>query len=323
MSRARIALYGGFAVLLFFSVYLALLRIEAIAAGDDASATGGALNWPAQAIGDRGVILGSLGVCMVVVFLFEHLIPAKPDQRVVNVSVLTDALWFVISTAARATLVVAYVYLLQSVYDRYLGVLTIDSIASWPTWWRFSWGILLADFLGWFHHWVRHKVPWFWHFHAVHHSQQHLNMFTDFRYHIVEYFISQSIQALPLFMLAVGTPNIILFSMFQSFLTRAYHGNIRTNLGPVRYVLVTPQSHRIHHSIEAEHFDKNFGVLFSVWDYIFRTQHRRYDEYPDTGIPDEAFPHETKVGSVLRTLFEQQLYPFKAIARHLKRPGDS
>lgn len=320
VSRFRMAAGMLFVLLLFATVYLILLRIEAMSAGSAGVAgTDGWVRQVGRLIGDRGVILGSLGVCMVTVFLFEHLIPAKPDQGIFNVSVLQDVVWFVVSSAARATLVVAYVYLLRSLYDQYAGHLTITAIGSWPAPVRFAWGVLLADFLAWFHHWVRHKVPWFWHFHAVHHSQRQLNMFTDFRYHIVEYFISQTLQAIPLFMLAVATPTVVLYSLFQSFVTRAYHGNIRTDLGPLRYLLVTPQSHRIHHSIEPQHFDKNFGVVFSIWDYVFGTQHRQYDEYPDTGIPDEAFPHETSARGVLRTLVKQHWYPFQAIARSLKR----
>jgi sterol desaturase/sphingolipid hydroxylase (fatty acid hydroxylase superfamily) len=131
----------------------------------------------------------------------------------------------------------------------------------------------------------------------VHHSQKELNFFTDFRYHVVEYVVRHTFLVIPFLVLAVEAPTIILFAIFQRWYTRVYHGNIRTNLGPLRYLLVTPQSHRVHHSIEGRHRDRNFGSLFSIWDRLFGTQYRRYDEYPDTGIEDAAFPSKEAAGS--------------------------
>jgi sterol desaturase/sphingolipid hydroxylase (fatty acid hydroxylase superfamily) len=102
--------------------------------------------------------------------------------------------------------------------------------------------------------------------------------------------------------------------------TRFYHGNIRTNLGPLRYVLVTPQSHRIHHSIEPRHLDTNFGALFSIWDRLFGTQYRGHDEYPETGIADAAFPHEAKgdLRSLLVTPLAQMAYPLRRRRAHFQ-----
>src|SRR5688500_19664991 len=68
-----------------------------------------------------------------------------------------------------------------------MGWAVLTAWSDWPMWSRWVLAVLAADFLGWFHHWVRHKVHVFWLFHTVHHSQKHLNMFTDFRYHVVEF----------------------------------------------------------------------------------------------------------------------------------------
>jgi sterol desaturase/sphingolipid hydroxylase (fatty acid hydroxylase superfamily) len=102
----------------------------------------------------------------------------------------------------------------------------------------------------------------------------------------------------------------------------------------LRYVLVTPQSHRVHHSIEPEHQDKNFGAILSIWDHLFGTQYRKYDEYPDTGITDNSFPHEDsfRPGRAAVTMTGQLIYPFRLLARYLREsvqrnfrilPGDS
>jgi sterol desaturase/sphingolipid hydroxylase (fatty acid hydroxylase superfamily) len=71
----------------------------------------------------------------------------------------------------------------------------------------------------------------------------------------------------------------------------------------------------VHHSPHKRHWDKNFGVLFSIWDQMFGTQYRGWKEYPRTGIPNEDFPHETsrKIGALLWTPIAQMIWPFRKI----------
>ena len=105
--------------------------------------------------------------------------------------------------------------------------------------------------------------------------------------------------------------------MFDTIYPKFYHANVRLNLGPLRYILVTPQSHRVHHSREPEHRDKNFGFIFCIWDRIFGTQVTDAEVYPETGIEDVNFPHETKGGvcSIPTVMAAQLIYPFTAIYR--------
>jgi len=83
----------------------------------------------------------------------------------------------------------------------------------------------------------------------------------------------------------------------------------------LHYILVTPQSHRVHHSVEERHFEKNFGSLFCIWDFIFRTQYWEFSEYPETGINDPDFPYEQSDGikDLLLTPFHQMFYPLREI----------
>jgi sterol desaturase/sphingolipid hydroxylase (fatty acid hydroxylase superfamily) len=98
-------------------------------------------------------------------------------------------------------------------------------------------------------------------------------------------------------------------SVFTLWYTRLYHANIRSNFGPLKHVLVTPQSHRIHHSIEPRHQDRNFSVILTVWDRLFGTLYPSYDEYPQTGVADVEF------GTGLRGLLAEFAYPFRAAVR--------
>jgi len=259
---------------------------------------------------------------IILILILEKIIPAKKDQKILRLGLIQDAVWVFIEIFFQAVVVAAYSFFLKSLFENYCSYLTMEATGRWPYWIRFAWGIILADFLAWVHHWLKHKVSWFWLFHAVHHSQKELNMFTDLRYHFVEYLISRTVVVIPLLIFAVDVPQITIYIIIKDWYTRFYHSNIKTNLGVLRYIFVTPQSHRIHHSMAKEHRDKNFAVIFSVWDFLFHTQYCGFNEYPETGITDEEFPLETKaeIKSLILTPLRQLIYPFQVVARRLNQP---
>ncbi len=263
------------------------------------------------------VLMPEFWLVVALTLTLERLLPAKPNQPWFGVAFMQDLVWFVYEAILHTIIIVTYVHLLLSIYHRNFESLTIHAAREWPNWVQFAVAVLLLDLMYWVQHYVNHKVPLLWSFHSLHHSQKELNFFTDFRYHVLEYVVRHTFLVIPFLVLAVEAPTIILFAIFQRWYTRVYHGNIRTNLGPLRYVLVTPQSHRVHHSIESRHRDTNFGSLFSIWDHLFGTQCRRYDEYPDTGIEDTAFPVErsTRIRDLLLTPIVQMAYPFQRILR--------
>lgn len=252
------------------------------------------------------------------VFLLEKWIPIRKTQSVFSVSMLQDFVWFNADLWFRMTLLPLYIGALYWIYHRYLGFLTVDLSLWMPELPKVLLLLLLADFLRWFHHWVRHKVSLFWYFHSVHHSQREINLFTDARVHMVEKFITQAIMFIPFFMFQADVESVLVVGLFMKMYPKLTHANIKTNLGWLRYVLVTPQSHRIHHSLRIEHRDKNFGVLFSIWDHLFGTQYRNYDDYPDSGVDDPNFPHE-KDTHVFKNLLSQLVYPFRLAAGEFQK----
>ena len=252
--------------------------------------------------------------------LMEQLLPVQKKARFWTVSFAQDLVWFFYEAILHAAVIVTFIAWLMQFYYAHCNFLTIYAANRLPGWARFVFGVLALDFLYWLQHWINHKVPWLWQFHAVHHSQKELSFFSDFRYHVFEYVIRETIMVVPFLILQVDIPTIVYFSVFRSWYTRFYHGNIKINMGPLRYILVTPQSHRVHHSIELRHYDQNFGSLFSIWDFLFGTQYKGFDEYPQTGIPDPEFPHEkTKGLSLLLTPLIQLAYPFRRISQQIRQ----
>jgi|GEM_PF-888368 len=251
-------------------------------------------------------------------FVLEKIIPARRNGKEFGPSLAQDFIWFQTDTFFQMALLPVFIGALEAFYNQYLSFLTVTSIASWHPAAQGLLAFLVFDFSQWLHHFVRHKVIYFWYFHAIHHSQKYMNMFTDLRIHPLEYVIARTLVFIPLFMLQADPFTIVGVGLFVSWYTRLYHANLKTNYGPLKYVLVTPQSHRVHHSHELRHRDKNFGVVLTIWDRFFGTLYPVYDEYPETGIEDKSFPSERKLGfSLFINYGRQLLYPFRCIARDL------
>ena len=248
------------------------------------------------------------------ILLLEWAKPVYAKLSVFPLALCHDFLWFLLDALFMGIVIPIYQVSLTSFNHSYLGFSRVDIIAAWPVWTQIVIAVLVADFIRWFHHLLRHKVILFWCFHTVHHSQRDMNLFTDLRVHPVERLIEAGVAFIPFLSLRtdVALASLSGWFLFGSWYARFYHSNIKTNLGILRYILVTPQSHRIHHSRTMEHRDKNFGAIFSIWDHLFGTQYRKYEEYPETGLESPGSLYETELGwrRTPRTFVVQLVYPF-------------
>jgi sterol desaturase/sphingolipid hydroxylase (fatty acid hydroxylase superfamily) len=265
--------------------------------------------------GLRSMIFGlPFWVALVFTLTLERIIPASPKRRFFGASFAQDLIWFIYEPVLLALILATYVSLLEKVYGLYFSRFTFTRLLAAPGWIRFVVALLLLDLAYWVQHYIHHKVPFLWRLHALHHSQKELNFFTDFRYHPLEYIVRYTFLTMPFLLLSVNPPVIVGFAMVKEWYSRFYHGNIRTNLGPLKYILVTPQSHRVHHSLEEQHRDMNFGAILSIWDFLFRKQYMGFDEYPATGIDDPEFPLEPSVGVIglIVIPWRQMWHPFSS-----------
>ncbi len=247
--------------------------------------------------------------------LLTAVFPADRAQPIFSRGFFQDVLWSVARTSLTVLLLTAYASFIQTIFQKYFGWMVIETGRDWPFLLRAALVFIVADFLYWLRHVVMHKVPALWQFHAIHHSQRELNPFTINRTHPVGYLVTLNIWAIPMTAL-MGSLDVVLTGYLIRHSYDAFiHSNIRTNLGPLKYFLVTPQSHRVHHSCEPQHYDTNFGVMISLWDRLFGTLHSKYDEYPETGIPDPSFPVEQQHSNHCATLIQQLIYPFQKVFR--------
>jgi sterol desaturase/sphingolipid hydroxylase (fatty acid hydroxylase superfamily) len=245
--------------------------------------------------------------------LLEHLFPCKRSRPLLAKAYLQDIVWFVASAPIQVLIGGAVGVWLGDVYESHLSFLTIASARHWPGALQLAAGILLSEFVGWFIHMANHKMHALWVFHAVHHSQKELNIFTQDRVHVVDRLFGQVVSFVPLFMFQVPVLYAVaVVTLYGQIHQRFVHANVKMNLGSLGYVLVSPQFHRVHHSRDPAHRDCNFGVVLSVFDHLFGTACSSRDVYPLTGIADEQFPTEDKspLWQLPWNWVRQTAYPF-------------
>jgi sterol desaturase/sphingolipid hydroxylase (fatty acid hydroxylase superfamily) len=250
--------------------------------------------------------------------VLQRLLPVDASDRTLSRGLWFDALWYGGELARQLTWMPLYFVGLVWIKRHLLGNLELIAPGALPRATLLIAGILAGDFLAYGSHIARHRFDFLWNFHAVHHSQKELNLFTQHRFHDLDTFVDLAIRTLPLMLL---TPGLVVFGVFNTVALihfRLYHCPIRSNYGPLRYILVTPQSHRIHHASDPRLQNSNFGIFFSVWDHIFGTQHRAYDQYEiPLGLQDSMFPVEqdASMGGFAAVYAAQLVYPFVRLLR--------
>jgi sterol desaturase/sphingolipid hydroxylase (fatty acid hydroxylase superfamily) len=140
-------------------------------------------------------------------------------------------------------------------------------------------------FYYWFHRW-QHGVPLLWEQHKLHHSEESLNATTAMRHHWLEEILRIGFILLPMAILLDLTPVTAgWLAAVLVYWPYFIHANVRLPLAGLTRVVVGPQAHRIHHSLEAPHRDRNFAAVFPLWDILFGTFFApRRGEFPRTGL---------------------------------------
>jgi sterol desaturase/sphingolipid hydroxylase (fatty acid hydroxylase superfamily) len=176
-------------------------------------------------------------------------------------------------------------------------------------------GVLALDLAAYAGHIVKHKLPIFWRFHQVHHSDKHLDVTTGFRFHPVEALISWVFLAPTIVAFGIRLPAIVTFAGLYAIAALVQHANVRLPLWldrALRVLWVSPAFHRVHHSPHREETDSNYAAIFSFWDRIFRTYRTCEPQGAEFGLEAEdcdsvratliePFLRKEKVASEART----------------------
>lgn len=145
---------------------------------------------------------------------------------------------------------------------------------GWPPAVEVVLAVLILDLAIWAQHLVTHKVPVLWRLHRVHHADTEMDVTTAIRFHPIEIALSMVLKIGLVYALGPAAVAVVIFEILLNGTAMFNHANLR--LPPaldrvIRRVLVTPDMHRVHHSVHRDEHDSNYGFSLSIWDRMFRT----------------------------------------------------
>jgi len=142
--------------------------------------------------------------------------------------------------------------------------------------------VVLMDLTIYLQHRIFHAVPLLWRFHAVHHADNDFDVTTGLRFHTLSMLVSMGVKMAATLLLGVSPLAVLASEMALNLTAMFNHANVRIPLAldrVLRWVLVTPDMHRVHHSVEQDEHSHNFGFNFPWWDRLLGT----YRDQPVAG----------------------------------------
>lgn len=217
--------------------------------------------------------------------LFSAKVWLSPSARADYAVFLLNRVLFLLLTPLLITQLAVATWLFEGLHLLFAGRVLVGE--SWP-----DWTVMLLftccyfivdDFARFYVHKLLHDIPALWAFHKVHHSARVMTPITVFRAHPVEgllfsvrtILVQASMLSLFVFFFGSRVDLVTLFgASFIVFFFNVLGANLRHSHIPLRYGdkverwLISPKQHQIHHSVQAKHFNQNYGVVFAVWDRL-------------------------------------------------------
>lgn len=143
-----------------------------------------------------------------------------------------------------------------------------------PFWIAVLVSVIVLDFMIWLQHVMVHAVPALWRLHRVHHADLDFDVTTGLRFHPLEIILSMGIKFAVIAVLGPPVLAVIIFEILLNATSMFNHSNLRLPLGldrVLRLFVVTPDMHRVHHSVADDETNSNFGFNLPWWDRLFGT----------------------------------------------------
>jgi 3-mercaptopyruvate sulfurtransferase SseA/sterol desaturase/sphingolipid hydroxylase (fatty acid hydroxylase superfamily) len=223
----------------------------------------------------------SLAVISALVFVAERLWPWRPEQKPWRRALPSDLLHLVFNGHFLGLILfgIATHHVLPDLDGWLRSAERYDAIyrgaaTSWPLWVQIPVALLVVDLLQWGVHNLLHRVPWLWETHKVHHSvvDGEMDWIVSFRFQWTEVVVYRALLYLPLAFFGFGPTAVLTHALFGTLIGHLNHANLDISWGPLKYVLNSPRMHLWHHDYDGdEKTTVNFGIIFSLWDWLFGT----------------------------------------------------
>lgn len=223
-----------------------------------------------------GTILNIVMPIFVILFLVEKVVEWRRGAKVIrgldSVSSFSSGITNVVKDVLGIGIsVITYEWLVQRVALTHLAANSV---------WAFVIGFIVVDFQGyWIHRWS-HEINFLWNRHIIHHSSEEFNLSCALRQSVSSFINYFTILLLPAALLGVPTVVVAVIGPLHLFLQYWYHTQLINKMGILEYILVTPSHHRVHHAMNKEYLDKNYGQIFIFWDKWFGTFQEELPDVP-------------------------------------------
>jgi sterol desaturase/sphingolipid hydroxylase (fatty acid hydroxylase superfamily) len=240
----------------------------------------------------------------------ERLRPRRPEQRLLRRGLLNDVFYLVFNSEYLGLLIgllsIHAIRVLHGLLDltRMREHFYLGAMSDKPFLVQFIVLLVVFDLAQWLIHNSLHRIPFLWEFHKVHHSVEEMDWIGNWRFHWFEAVFYRSLLYVPAAFFGFSGIAMFWYGVLNTAVGHFAHSNLRLAVGPLKYVINSPEMHIWHHSHpEAGPVNRNFGITLSVWDWIFKTAHLPSQDEPRrlgfSGIQD--YP---------RNVFGQAIAPF-------------
>jgi sterol desaturase/sphingolipid hydroxylase (fatty acid hydroxylase superfamily) len=256
---------------------------------------------------EASIRLGFFVGTLLVIALFEILLPrralttSKVSRWVGNLGIVV-----INSVALRLLFPISAVQLAFWAGEKGWG---LSNIIVFPYWLLVALSIILLDFIIYLQHVMFHAVPTLWRLHMMHHADIDYDLTTGIRFHPIEIIVSMGIKFSAIVLLGAPALAVLVFEILLNGMAMFNHGNFYLPLAldrVLRWFVVTPDMHRVHHSVFPSETNSNYGFNLSWWDRImgtYRAQPRLGHQQMTIGL--NQFRDPSKL-----TLFWMIILPF-------------
>lgn len=259
----------------------------------------------------RFVAFAAIFVAMAALELWlprRHLVAPKSQRWITNLSIvgLGIAVTRLMGLAAQPLLAVGAAALAEQWNWGLLHRL------DWPGWVEIVMAVVILDFAIWTQHVLSHRIEPLWRLHRMHHADVDFDVTTALRFHPIEIALSMLYKVAWVLLLGPAVIAVVLFEVILNGCALFNHANVRLPLwldAALRTVIVTPDMHRVHHSVLGREHNANFGFNLSIWDRLFGT----YTAQPEgghagmtIGLSDYPAPAPTRLGWSLALPFRRK-----------------
>ena len=260
-----------------------------------------------------------LALISVLCFALERLWPWRKEQQAIREQIGQDVFWLVFNGHYLGIAIATVFGWLVSigggpVQKFFASLQDVAWLSGMPLWGQFLVFLVFRDLVEWGIHNLLHSVPFLWELHKLHHSIEELDWIGNFRFHWGEVVVYKTLSYLPLVLLGIDGQVILWVAIVGTLIGHLNHSNLNISWGPLRYLFNSPRMHVWHHDVVLHHgHGQNFGIVLSVWDWLFGTAYWPDDEDQPERIGFagmEAYP---------KSLWGRLVYPLRVEDGNAKR----